>query len=119
MPKASSAVQANAVVPPKAVNPAQHIETVKALFDAHPEDVISPIKSATEALDWIEEILLTIKRDADDAGRNALRIKRLAGAAAYIAADIANYAGCQHEAFIGRLQNAGVLDSSAGDGGEA
>lgn len=84
-------------------------EAVEALFGDHPEDVISPIKSAAEAFGWIEEILLTIVRDTDGSGRSTLRIKRLADAGAYLACEFSNYTGCEHERLLGRLQAAGVV----------
>lgn len=84
-------------------------EAVQALFGEHPEDVISPTKSAAEAFGWIEEILLTIVRETEDAGRRTLRIKRLADAGAYLACEFSNYTGCEHERLIGRLQEAGVV----------
>lgn len=42
----------------------EQVAIVKELFDAHPEDVISPINSAAEALTWLEEIFATIKKEA-------------------------------------------------------
>lgn len=82
-------------------------ETVNDLFGAMPEDVISPIKSAADALGWIEEILITIQREVDDP-RNRIRVRLLAEAAAYLASDVGNYAGHMYETYLGRLQVAGL-----------
>lgn len=104
-----------------ALNPAIVLEQTKAvseLFGEQPEDVISPILSASEALCWVREIVLTIECDAADAGRNGGRIKRLAGAAAYIAGEFSNFAGCEYERLIDRLQVAGVVDCPASGEGE-
>jgi hypothetical protein len=83
---------------------------VKDLFDAHPEDVISPINSAAEALTWLEEIFDTIKKEALD-GRNGYRIQRLAAAGAYIAADMGDYADHMYKNYLERLQIAGAVAS--------
>lgn len=80
----------------------------RSLFGETPEDVISPIKSAADALGWLEELFNTIKREALDQG-NSYRIKHLAEAGAYLASDIGNFADCQHETMIERLRTAGVI----------
>jgi hypothetical protein len=84
------------------------VEACRNLFGEHPEDVISPINSAAEALSWLEELFLTIAREAL-VERNGCRIKYLAEMGAYLASDIGNYAGCRHETMIDRLRNAGVV----------
>ena len=73
------------------------------LFGEHPEDVINPMKSAADALCWIDEIFKTIQNEALD-GRNGHRIRHLAEAGAYIAADMSNFTSCQHETMINRLR---------------
>lgn len=86
------------------------VETCRSLFGEHPEDVISPIKSAADALSWLEELFHTIEREALNE-RNGYRIKHLAEMGAYLALDMGNYAGCQHETMIDRLRNAGVVST--------
>lgn len=86
------------------------VETCRNLFGENPEDVISPIKSAADTLTWLEEIFITIKNEALNE-RNGYRIKHLAEVGAYLALDMSNYAGCQHEAMIDRLRNAGVVSA--------
>lgn len=93
-----------------AVNPSTEI--VKNIFDDHPEDVISPIKSAADTLGWLVEIFDTIKNDALD-GRNGYRIKHLAEAGAYLALNMADYVGHMHETYLDRLIKAGVVDEKA------
>lgn len=78
------------------------------LFGEHPEDVISATKCAADALGWLEVIFTTIKNEALTE-RNGHRIRQLAEAGAYLAADISNYAGCQHETLTARLRTAGVV----------
>lgn len=82
------------------------VAIVKDLFGDYPEDVISPIKSVADALSWLEEIFTTIKNEALE-GRNGYRIKQLAEAGAYLAADMGNYACSKHESYLERLQSAG------------
>ena len=89
------------------------VETCRALFGEHPEDVISPIKSASDALGWLEELFNTIKNEALTE-RNGYRIKHLAEMGAYLAFDMSNYAGCQHETMVDRLRTAGVLHGNGG-----
>lgn len=88
--------------------PVTSVEACRSLFGEHPEDLISPIHSAADALSWLEEILNTIAREALD-GRNGYRIKHLAEAGAYLALDMGNYAGHFHETVIARLRDAGVV----------
>jgi hypothetical protein len=86
------------------------VENAKELFGEHPEDVISSINGAAEALGWLEEIFATIKNEADDA-RNRGRIKKLAAAGEYLAFDYANFTACKHEEYRDRLKAAGLIDS--------
>lgn len=95
---------------PRAIAPSETV--VNDLFGAMPEDVISPIKSAADALGWIEQILVTIRREVDDP-RNRYRVMQLAEAAAYLASDVGNYAGHMHETYLGRLQVSGLAPVAA------
>ncbi|MHB1359467.1 MAG: hypothetical protein ACYCWC_07780 [Rhodocyclaceae bacterium] len=88
------------------------VDACRRLFGEHPEDVIAPINCAADALAWLEEILKTISRDTLVAG-NGYRIKLLADAGAYLALEIGNFAGCQHETMIKRLYDAGVVPKEA------
>lgn len=88
------------------------IEATKRLFGAHPEDVISPIKSAAETLDWLEEIFDSIAREIDGEC-SPYRLHKLAKMGAYLASDIANYADGQHEEMLGRLIEAGTAPAEA------
>ena len=92
------------------VTTATAIAAVKSVFGEHPEDVISPIKSAADALSWLEELFRTIEREALNE-RNDYRIKHLSEMGAYLALDMGNYAGCQHETMTDRLRNAGVVSA--------
>lgn len=86
------------------------VENAHAIFGAHPEDVISPIKSAAETLGWLEEVFKTIEKEALE-DRGGLRIKKLAALGAYVASDIGNYADCEYEKYQECLQKAGVINS--------
>lgn len=83
----------------------QAVEACLQLFGARPEDVLIPIKSAADALSWLEEIFNTIKAEALNG--SGVRIKQLAEAGAYIAMDIGNFAGCKHEEFIRTIRKNG------------
>ena len=63
------------------------IAASKEAFGQHPEDVLSPAKLAAEGFGWLDEILVSIQREAEG-GNIALRIVKLAAAGAYIAADL-------------------------------
>lgn len=82
-------------------------EICKRVFNQLPEDVISPTKSAADALFWLDAIFHSIK-DLAEGSRNSFRIQQLAEAGAYIAFDIGNYAGVRHEEMTCSLQAAGL-----------
>ena len=82
------------------------IENCINLFGEHPEDVIAPISSASEALLWLEEICKTIAMEPIDPS-NTGRAQRLACAGAYLAASVGQFAGNQHETLIDRLRTTG------------
>lgn len=78
-------------------------------FGEHPEDVISPIKSAADLCHWLDEIFKTIKEEAESNGPvSHFRIKHLANAGAYLAFDYSNYLGCHHEEMSACLKKAGI-----------
>lgn len=79
-------------------------EIAKQIFGDYPEDVISPIKSASDALSWLEQLFKTIEKEALDE-RGGFRIKELAAMGAYLAFDMSNYAGCMHETYTERLKS--------------
>lgn len=88
----------------------------KKLFGEYPEDVIAPIKSAADGLAQLEEIFITIAREATDdrngfrnGHRLGFRIKRLAEAGAYLAFDIGNCTGHQYETMLQRLVEQGIV----------
>ncbi len=82
------------------------ITAVKEAFGQHPEDVLGPAKMAAEGLSWLNEILVSIRREAE--GENcAPRIVKLAAAGAYLAVDLENYCGSEHESMLQRLQEVG------------
>ncbi len=93
-----------------------YVENVKALFGSHPEDVIRPIKTAADVLGWLEEILQTIVQEVGRGRNNSVRLKSLAEAGAYLAADFCNLVGCEHERLLEALRQAGVVDVKTGNG---
>lgn len=93
--------------------PKADIEVCQRLFDNHPEDVISPIKSAADTLGWLEELFRTIECEALNE-RNSYRIKHLAEMGAYLASDMSNLMGCQYETMVDRLRNTGDVPVKGG-----
>ena len=93
-----------------ASRPVSAVEACEKLLGEHPEDAISPIKSASDALGWLEEIFKTIEKEALHE-HNGFRIQSLAEAGAYLASDLSNYTGGRHEAMLARLRAAGAASS--------
>ncbi|KFB68324.1 hypothetical protein [Candidatus Accumulibacter vicinus] len=88
------------------MNPDDLIAAVKEAFGQYPEDVLGPIKMADEGFGWLREIFISIQREVE--GENfALRVAKLAAAGAYIAVDLENYCGSEHESMLQRLQEVG------------
>lgn len=84
------------------------ITSSKEAFGQHPEDVLAPAKMAAEGFGWLNEIFVSIKREAEG-GNFPPRIVKLAAAGAYIAVDLENYCGSEHEGMLRNLRNVGVL----------
>lgn len=80
-----------------------HIEACRNLFGEHPEDVISPINSASDTLLQLVEIFNTISSEALKE-RNGYRIKYLAEAGSHLAHDMGNYTDCVYGTMIDRLR---------------
>jgi hypothetical protein len=83
------------------------MEAAERLFGEQPEDVISPIKGASDAFAWLHEIFTTIRNESQ-IPQNSLRIRTLAEAGRYIASEFSNYTGQAHETMLQRLQAAGA-----------
>lgn len=77
-------------------------------FGLHPEDVIGSINSASEVCDWLEEIFVSISREAEGKGCTT-RIKRLAAVGAYLASDMGNFYDSQHEEMFASLKAVGIV----------
>jgi hypothetical protein len=84
------------------------ITSIKEAFGQHPEDVLAPAKVADEGFGWLNEILVSIRREAE--GENcSTRIVKLADAGAYLAVDLENYCGSESESMLRKLQEVGIL----------
>lgn len=88
------------------------IDACKNAFGDHPEDIISLIKSTADTLSWLEELFKTIEREALNE-RNGYRIKHLAEMGAYLAFDIANFAGSEYEKMHDALVDAGIIGAES------
>lgn len=82
-------------------------EAARELFGEHPGDVLQPIKTAAEALDWVEAICTSIRVEAQGKG-NLVQIRKLAEAAEYLSLEFSSWASCQYEEMHQRLHDAGV-----------
>lgn len=78
------------------------IEVCRVIFGEHPEDVIYPIEYASEVFGQLESIFSSIGDAALDPNKIG-RIKGLAEAGRYIAADIAEYANIRHEEMASKM----------------
>ena len=83
---------------------------IRASFGQHPEDVISPVKTAADVFSWLEEIFASIRREAEGERVNTTRIRNLADCGVYVAAEFTNYLGVEHEGMSRSLASAGLLD---------
>lgn len=105
MPKPSLAVPAVAT-PSSSVAPdaIAAIEVSRAVFGEHPDDVISPLNTASEALFWLEELFGVIQEEAEKDNPRTYRIKLLADMGKYVALDMGNYVDCRHRDFRDAIQ---------------
>jgi hypothetical protein len=71
----------------------------------HPEDVIDPLRTAAEALEWVVEISKTIEAEA----ASNTRIRRLASMAAFVAMDVANLTESSYEDMLAAIKKGGAL----------
>lgn len=100
MPKLSQAAPAIATPSPSVAPDAiTAIEVSRAVFGEHPDDVISPLNTASEALFWLEELFGVIQEEADKNEPRLYRIKRLADMGKYLAFDMGNYVDGRHGDF--------------------
>ncbi|TMQ74383.1 hypothetical protein [Candidatus Accumulibacter phosphatis] len=84
------------------------VTAIKEAFGQLPKDVLGPAKMAAEGFGWLNEILVSIRREAE--GENfAPRIVKLAAAGAYLASDLENYCGSESESMLRKLQEVGIL----------
>lgn len=67
----------------------------------HPEDVIIPIHTAADALEWLAEVFKTIGAEAE----TNRRIESLASMGAFLAADMSDLAECSYAAMLQSIRN--------------
>lgn len=84
-------------------------ETIKDAFGKYPEDVLTPISSASDVFYWLEAIVGAIRTEAKLQNPNSITIGHLADAAHYLASDFANLYACQHEEMFNNLKQAGLI----------
>ncbi|PJK15326.1 hypothetical protein CO613_01045 [Lysobacteraceae bacterium NML07-0707] len=76
-----------------------------ALFGRPPEDVLSSLQSASEALEWLRELCRIIAEEARALNApGALRIVSLAEAASYLACEFCCLTNCDREDMAEHLE---------------
>jgi len=97
--------------------PARRMEDLIAAsvdaFGQHPEDVLGPAKMAAKGFGWLNEILVSIQREAEGE-KFSPRIVKLASAGAYLAVDLENYCSSERESMLQKLQEVGILPPDRG-----
>lgn len=86
----------------------------KEMFGEMPEDVIYPIKSASNRLLLLNAIFKAIKNEASEEN-DPSQIKYLAEAGAYLAIDYGYFADNQHETMMLSLKAQGLAGEVASD----
>ena len=84
------------------------LETLKDAFAAHPEDVLSVMRTAVETLSQIEAQFASIKVHLERTNSPCEYAKGLADAGVYLSQDIANYVDSRHETMRDSLLAHGV-----------
>ena len=88
---------------PAQLTPDEIDAVIVQAFGEHAVDVLIPVKSSAEAFGWLDAIFKSIADEAHKDRPDTSRIKRLAGAGAYIAFDYSNDIGCAHEEMVDHL----------------
>lgn len=74
------------------------MDTVHEVFGRGPDDVLSPMNTATEVLDWLMELfILTGQLAKEDKPGNCQRIAKITELGKYLACDFSNYVGYEKE----------------------
>ncbi|MCG8987710.1 hypothetical protein MI467_12780 [Delftia acidovorans] len=96
----------SALPPPLSDACQQDLSACRRMFGGlHPEDVIDPLRTAAEALEWVVEISKTIEAEA----ASNTRIRRLASMAAFVAMDVANLTESSYEDMLAAIKKGGAL----------
>ena len=92
-----------------AQSPLQH---ARAVLGQSPRDVALYLDISQESLDWLGSIFSAIKL-LHEKGGGEIHIKRLAGLGKYVADDIGNLIGCEHEKIIASIEVAEAEEGGA------
>jgi hypothetical protein len=106
----------NVQTPPGAPAPAipSTIETVRAFFGEHPEDVISPIGTGRDFLGYLGALFSVIARPSKpNEPAEFTEIRNLAKLGQYVADDIANYLRYAFEEKSRRIKAAEAREGGA------
>ncbi|MCL1860934.1 MAG: hypothetical protein FWG52_05295 [Proteobacteria bacterium] len=87
------------------------IETFRAFFGRHPDDVISALKTGSETLDWLCSIFVAIKERCEKGDSiHPGAIKNLVEIGLYLAGDFSNFLGCEFEELERKIEAAKALE---------
>lgn len=92
-----------------AQSPLQH---ARAVLGQSPRDVATYLSISTESLDWPGSIFSAIDMLHQNGG-GEIHIKHLAGLGKYVADDIGNLIGCEHEKLIASIEAAEAQEGGA------
>lgn len=92
--------------------PRSSIAEARAVLGQAPRDVAMYLSISTESLDWLGSIFSAIEM-LHKSGGGEVHIKRLAGLGKYVADDIGNLIGCEHEKVIASIEEAEAQEGGA------
>lgn len=72
------------------------IETAKAVLGRHPKDAILYTEIGSDTMGWLQAVFHAIEV-LHEKGGGEIHIKRLAGVGKYVASDIGNLIGAEHD----------------------
>lgn len=88
------------------------IEATRAVLGQSPRDVAMYLSIGTESLDWLGSIFSAIEM-LHKTGGGEIHIKHLAGLGKYVADDIGEIIGCEHEKIIASIEAAEAHEGGA------
>ncbi len=92
--------------------PRSSIAEARAVLGQAPRAVAMYLSISTESFDWLSSVFKAIEM-LHEKGGGEIHIKRLAGLGKYVADDIGNLIGCEHEKLIASIEEAEAEEGGA------